>query len=197
MRLKSLLPVISGALFLSASTAAFAHPGHGDEMSLMQGLAHPLTGVDHMLAMVMVGLFAVQIGGRALWQLPATFMAAMAIGAMAGVTSISASMVELGIGLSVVLLGAVIALQARWSLVGATLLGGAVALVHGQAHGAEAAGEVSAAYVAGFLLSTALLHAAGIAGGVALHRIARDGGRVAGRITGAAAAAAGLLLIAH
>lgn len=197
MRLKSFLPAIAAMLFLSCSTAALAHPGHGDAVGFFHGVGHPLTGVDHMLAMLMVGLFAVQMGGRAVWRLPAAFMAFLALGSIVGLSGVTPSTVEAAIGLSVLLLGLALALQLRWSPGVATGLVVAAALVHGHAHDAEAAGGVSFAYVSGFLLSTALLHGVGIAAGLGLRRAAPDGGRRIMRIAGAATAATGALLLTY
>jgi len=124
---------VSATLALLPSLA-FAHPGHDETATFAQGLVHPLSGADHLLAMVMVGLFAVQMGGRALWLLPATFLAAMAAGSLAGLSGITTAATEIGIALSVAGLGAIVALQLRTPLAVATALVAAVALVHGHAH---------------------------------------------------------------
>jgi urease accessory protein len=151
---------------------AFAHPGHDETATFMQGLLHPLSGADHLLAMLMVGLFAVQLGGRALWLLPSTFLAAMVAGSLAGLSGIATSATEIGIALSVVGLGAIVAFRIRTPLTVATPLVAAAALVHGHAHGAEAHGALSLAYIVGFLAATAGLLAAGMLAGLGIARIA-------------------------
>lgn len=162
---------VSATLALLPSMA-FAHPGHDETATFMQGLVHPLSGADHLLAMVMVGLFAVQLGGRALWLLPSTFLAAMVAGSLAGVSGIGSSATEIGIVLSVVGLGAIVAFRIRTPLAVATPLVAAVALIHGHAHGAEAQGALSLAYVIGFLLGTAGLLGAGMLAGRSITLIA-------------------------
>ena len=91
-------------------TAAFAHPGIGEMHGFTHGFAHPLGGLDHMLAMVTVGIFAWQLGGRALWLVPAAFVAAMALGGALAMTGVPMPMVETGIAASVIVLGATVAL---------------------------------------------------------------------------------------
>jgi len=190
--LRHRIPVVSAFLALLPS-AAFAHPGHDLTATFVQGVIHPLSGADHMLAMVMVGLLAVQLGGRALWLLPPTFLAAMAVGSLAGFSGITPSTIEIGIALSVVLLGAVIALGLRTPVTVATALVGAVALAHGHAHGAEAHGAVSLAYVSGFLVGTAGLLLAGMLAGLCLAGVGR--GKLITRAAGVAAAGTGALLL--
>jgi urease accessory protein len=174
-------------------SAAFAHPGHDLTATFVQGVIHPLSGIDHMLAMVMVGLFAVQLGGRALWLLPSAFLAAMVVGSLAGLSGITPSMKEVGIALSVVLLGAMIALQPPTPVTVAMALVAAVALVHGHAHGAEAQGAVSFAYVIGFLVGTAGLLLGGMLAGLCIVRVSR--GTLIARAAGVTAAGTGVLLL--
>src|SRR5580704_16564550 len=99
------------AAFMLVPTVAFAHPGHDATPDFLHGFLHPLGGLDHILAMVAVGLFAVQLGGRALWLVPASFVAVMAAAGVAGMAGIEIPHVEAGIALSVLVLGAVIALR--------------------------------------------------------------------------------------
>lgn len=183
---------VSATLALLPSLA-FAHPGHDETATFAQGLLHPLSGADHLLAMVMVGMFAVQMGGRALWLLPATFLAAMAAGSLAGLSGITTAATEIGIALSVAGLGAIVALQLRTPLAVATALVAAVALVHGHAHGAEAHGALSVAYVGGFLLGTAGLLAAGMLAGLVIPAL--NHGNLLTRTAGVAVAGTGLLLL--
>lgn len=164
---------VSATLALLPSLA-FAHPGHDETATFVQGLAHTLSGADHLLAMVMVGLFAVQLGGRALWLLPSTFLASMVAGSLAGVSGIASSVTEIGIALSLVGLAAIVAFRIRTPLAIATPLVAAVALIHGHAHGAEAHGALSLAYFVGFLVATAGLLLAGMLAGQAIARLARS-----------------------
>jgi urease accessory protein len=185
---------LAAALML-LPTAALAHPGHGATPDVLHGFLHPLSGLDHILAMVAVGLFAVQLGGRALWLVPASFVAVMAAAGLAGMAGIDIPHVEAGIALSVLVLGAVIALQIDMPLAAAMGLVGFFAVFHGHAHGAEMPETMSGfAYGAGFLAATACLHGLGIAAGLMIGRSA-----LARRLTqvgGAAAALVGAALFA-
>ena len=118
-------------------TAAFAHPGIGDAHGFVAGFAHPLGGLDHILAMVTVGIFAWQLGGWALWLVPATFILAMAAGGALGMAGVPVPFVELGIAASVIVLGAVVAFVRRAPVVIAVGLVGVFAMFHGHAHGTE------------------------------------------------------------
>src|SRR6516162_867008 len=169
-------------------TAAFAHPGIGDAHGFVAGFAHPLGGLDHILAMVTVGIFAWQLGGRALWLVPATFILVMA--------AVPVPFVELGIAASVIVLGAVVAFARKAPVAIAAGLVGVFAIFHGHAHGTEMPLDASGgAYAAGFLLATALLHAAGIALGFAIGRIAH--GRAAYQLGGSLVALAGVAILTH
>src|SRR5262252_2221836 len=168
-------------------TAAFAHPGIGDAHGFVAGFAHPLGGLDHILAMVTVGIFAWQLGGRALWLVPATFILAMAAGGALGTA---------GVPVPFVVLGAVVAFARKAPVAIAVGLVGVFAIFHGHAHGAEMPLDASGgAYAAGFLLATALLHAAGIALGFAIGRVAH--GRAAYQLGGSLVALAGVAMLTH
>jgi urease accessory protein len=149
------------ALALAAGAAA-AHTGHGTS-SAYEGLVHPL-GLDHLLAMVAVGLWsAAALQGRARLAGPALFMAALVAGATAGTAGLGGSLVETGIAASVVLMGVLLALARRLPVAQGLALIAAVGALHGLAHGAELpAGGGFAGYAAGFLATTALLHGAGL-----------------------------------
>lgn len=152
---------------VSFSTAALAHVGDHSHMSFTEGLLHPFSGLDHVLAMVAVGLWASQLGGRALWLLPLTFPAVMALGAALGLSGVTLPWVEIGIAGSVMVLGAVVALALRPSLAISIPLIGAFALLHGYSHGVELPASASAlSYGAGFIAATLMLHAVGIATGL-------------------------------
>ena len=170
---------------LLAPSVALAHPGHG--FGFDAGFLHPLTGADHLLAMVGVGLWAATLGGRARWALPAGFLAAMALAgalAMNVGLGVAAQAVQPAIIASVILLGAVVALAVRAPLAVALPLVGLFGLAHGAAHGAEMVGNGLIFGVA-MLLATALLHGAGLALGLSLNRISL-------RLAGAFACAGGL-----
>jgi urease accessory protein len=180
-----------------APTLASAHTGLGDTAGLLHGFTHPIGGLDHVLAMVMVGVFAFQLGGRALWALPAAFVGMMAVGGLLGMAGIAVPFVELGIALSVIVLGTVVAFGARAPVAAAVGLAGFFAIFHGHAHGDEMPENAAGlAYGVGFIAATVLLHLAGLGGGFALG--AADGrlGRVAMRTAGGLAAVAGLGILA-
>jgi urease accessory protein len=144
-------------------TAALAHVGVGSTNGLAHGFMHPLSGLDHQLAMVLVGTLAYQLGGRALWLVPLAFVSAMAFGGVLGVAAAPVPFVELGIALSVVLLGGAVAFGVKPPVAVAMAVAGLFAIFHGHAHGTEMPLDVSgAAYAAGFTVATTLLHAIGI-----------------------------------
>lgn len=152
-----------GMALLLLPTIAFAHPGHPASGGLLTGIAHPLGGLDHLLAMLAVGIWAAQAGGRAVWAVPLTFVAAMAAGGLAGASGLAVPGVEPGIVGSVIALGALVALGRRLPLPAGLALTAGFAVFHGQAHVAEmGAGGSPVLYGAGFLLATAALHVAGV-----------------------------------
>jgi urease accessory protein len=179
---------------LLASGSAWAHGGHDHVHGFVSGLAHPVGGLDHLLAMIGVGLFAGMLGGASRWRLPLAFVAAMTLGAAAGLAGIgSGAPTEQLIALGVLAIGLAIAFALRVRPALATALVAACALFHGQAHGAELPAQAGAlAYVAGFVLSTAALHGVGLVLATAL-RAAREDLRAA-RAAGGAIALAGLVL---
>jgi urease accessory protein len=167
--------------------AALAHAeGHGSA-SFLAGLAHPVGGADHLLAMIAVGLWALQAGRRALWLAPAAFVAGLLAGGALGLAGVALPAVEPMILASVMLLGAAVALAVRPPLAVALAALAAFGVAHGWAHGAEGPATGLAAYAAGFALASAGLHAAGIGLGLALARGLR--------IAGGATALAGLALV--
>jgi urease accessory protein len=185
--LRALRPL---ALLLLVAPLAQAHPGHGP-VDFVSGLVHPLTGWDHLLAMVAVGLWAAQLGGRARWALPATFVGVMIVGATAGIMGLRPPGVEIGILASVLVLGVAVASAARLPLGAGLALVALAGLAHGLAHGAEMPLQAdSLRFLAGMVTATAGLHAAGLAVGSAAGR--RSTALV--RWAGAGIAAAGLLL---
>ncbi len=142
---------------------AHAHVGVGHANGLLHGFTHPVGGLDHICAMVAVGIWSVQRGGRAVWLMPLSFVGIMAIGGFLGMSGASVPFAEEGIVVSVLALGILIASAVRLPLVFSVFIVGLFAIFHGYAHGAEMPQTVSGfTYGAGFMLSTALLHAIGI-----------------------------------
>ncbi|MFC3225857.1 HupE/UreJ family protein [Marinibaculum pumilum] len=191
-----------GASVLLAPALAAAHTGHAAAAGayatgFFSGFLHPLGGLDHLLAMVAVGLFAAILGGRALWLVPAAFLGTMVAGGLLALAGITLPFVELGIALSVLVLGLALAFRIRLATLGAMALVGFFALFHGHAHGAEMpAAASSLAYVGGFLLATALLHGAGmLVGGLAGLGVSRHVVH-AHRVGGTAIAVLGAFMLA-
>jgi len=189
------LILIIAALF--ASSAAQAHVGVGDTSGFVHGFAHPLSGFDHILAMVAVGLFAAHLGGRALYLVPLSFVAMMVVGGVLGMAGVQLPYVEIGIGLSVVVLGAAVALGLNVPTAIAMALVGFFAIFHGHAHGAEMPESASGlAYGAGFIVATAALHAIGIGLGILIGKAGEAGGRRVLQTVGGAMALAGVAILA-
>lgn len=186
----SALGRVAWTLLATLSPAsAFAHVEQGRAAGLLAGLSHPVSGLDHVLAMVSVGVWGAQLGAPAIWLLPVTFPLVMALGGMLGLAGLQLPGVEVGIALSGVLLGLAILAEWRPPLWAAALLVGGFAIFHGHAHGSELpAGASGLAYSIGFVVATGTLHAIGIGIGV-VHRW--GWGRVALRGAGALVAAAG------
>ncbi len=183
--------LVAFLLLLFVSGAAYAHTGH-DASGLAAGLAHPFMGLDHLLAMAAVGLWAAQGGGRKMWLLPGAFMAMLAAGAAVAMHWQWQLPVEPGIGASVLALGLLIALSLQlpvWFSVAAAALFG---LLHGYAHGLELPESAAPVeYALGFLAATAALHLGGIAVGVAT----RQRHAALAKMLGAAIAASGAYLL--
>jgi urease accessory protein len=180
---------------LVLSGTAEAHPGH-DLAGWTAGIAHPFTGLDHVLAMVAVGALGAVIGGRAIWALPAAFLGMMAAGGMLAFAGTQVPAVETGIGLSVLVLGLALASGRSLPVGVAAGLAGGFAIFHGQAHAAELPAAAGAAgYAAGFIAGTAVLHAVGLSAGLALGRLGQ-GSLALLRLGGGTMALAGLGLLA-
>jgi urease accessory protein len=175
---------------LALAAPALAHTGiephsHG----FAAGFLHPLMGLDHLLAMLGVGVWAAQLGKRATWLLPAAFVAVMVAGAGLALAGAPLPMVEFGIAGSVLVIGALIAFGTRMPVGLAMGLVGLFALFHGYAHGTELSGFTHpAAYGAGFVIATALLHVAGV--GIAL-AVRQHAAKLPFRVAGAAMAVVG------
>ncbi len=193
---KKLIPAALTALALT-SAPAFAHVGIGDVSHFSSGFFHPIGGLDHVLAMVAVGLYAAQLGGRNIWLIPLAFIGTMIAGGLLGFNQISLPMVEQGIGLSVIVMGVVIALGVKLPTAAAMALVALFALFHGHAHGSEGAGagEAFLPYAAGFILATSTLHMAGIAVGLGLKQFGDRTSLAIERVAGTAGALAGISLL--
>ena len=156
-------------VFIFAPTA-FAHPQKGEAVGFLTGFRHPISGLDHVLAMVAVGLWGAQLGSPSVWLLPVAFPMVMAVGGMFGLIGVPLPGVEYGIALSAILLGAAVMFEVRPPLGIASALVGFFAIFHGHAHGTELpAGQSALLYSMGFVIATGCLHALGIAIGT-LHR---------------------------
>lgn len=153
-------------LFVLPATAS-AHTATGTIGGFLSGFQHPLTGLDHIVAMVAVGLWGAFLGGRAMWTLPVVFPVVMAMGGAMGVLGLPLPGVETGIALSGVILGAMVAFAAKPPLWVAAVIVGVFAIFHGYAHGTELPESANAmTFAIGFVISTGLLHMSGIAFGL-------------------------------
>lgn len=169
---------------------ALAHTGIGTTSEFASGFLHPIGGIDHVLAMVTVGLFAALLGGAARLAVPAAFVGMMLAAGVLGFVGVELPAVEFGISASVIVLGLVVVAGKSWPVGAAMALVAVFAIFHGFAHGSEipsAAGAI--AYTVGFISATVLLHAAGVTLG-----LAASGNRSIVRLVGAAVAIAGVAM---
>ncbi len=184
-----ILIALMGIVF---STSAFAHTGHGDASGLMHGFMHPVSGLDHVLAMIAVGVLAFVIGGRARFALPLSFMTAMLTGGVLGMSGFALPMVEAGIGASIIVIAGLAAFGAPLPVWLTSALVAFFGLFHGFAHGAEMPVDASGfAYAAGFVAASGLLHVTGLALGHAFGAKSR----IAARIGSGAMALAGVAVL--
>jgi urease accessory protein len=187
--------VLRTAIVLMACLLASPALAHSGDVAggFVGGLAHPLSGPDHVAAMVAVGLWGAFLGSPAIVILPVVFPLVMAAGGVLGILGVPLPGVEIGIAVSAALLGMMVALAAKPPLWVAAVMVGIFAIFHGHAHGAELPpGADALAYSAGFVIATGCLHLAGIAFGL----LARwPGGRIAVRAAGGAIALAGLMFL--
>lgn len=162
------IPVL--IFLLLSAPAALAHPQKGEAVGFLTGFRHPISGLDHVLAMVAVGLWGAQLGSPAIWVLPVAFPMVMAMGGMLGLMGIPLPGIEYGIALSAILLGAAVLFELRPPLPIAAILVGVFAIFHGHAHGTELPpGQSAMLYSMGFVIATGCLHAVGIGIGT-VHR---------------------------
>jgi urease accessory protein len=193
MRRQHIIWTAAFAALAAGAGPALAHTGVGHTHGFFAGIAHPVGGLDHLLAMLSVGIWsALASKGEAwrVWVAPAAFVTAMLAGATAGYLQLPLPMVEVGIALSVLLLGLMILARVELPLALGAVVIALFAVYHGHAHGAEATGDI-VAYMAGFAIATAALHVAGIGLGLAMTRV-----RFAAIAAGAAISAAGAYILA-
>jgi urease accessory protein len=182
-------PMVAALLLAAWPLLGWAHTDSGRADGLLAGLLHPVSGLDHVLAMVAVGLWGAQLGAPAIWLLPLTFPLVMAFGGMLGLMGVPLPGAEVGIALSSLVLGLAIVIAWRPALWAAAAMVGFFAIFHGHAHGTELpAGASGLAYSLGFVAATGALHACGIGIGVVQRWSA---GQLVLRATGAGVAAAG------
>ena len=156
--------VLAVSLFLPAM--AWAHADHATAAGFLSGITHPLSGLDHLLAMLAVGIWASQCGGRALWAWPVAFVALMSAGSLSAISGVTHPYIEQGIVASLLVFGLLIAAAIRLPLLAGAWIVSVFALFHGAAHGVEMPAGNPLLYMAGFALSTAALHATGIGAGL-------------------------------
>jgi urease accessory protein len=193
MRLKLAL----AALLTLAPSIALAHTGVGIEHDLAHGFMHPLGGLDHILAMLAVGVFAYVLGGRALYLVPLAFVSMMVVGFLLGMGGLQLPFVELGIALSSVVIGGAAAFGKPIKTVIAAALVGVFAVFHGLAHGAEMPLASSGLdYALGFVAATGLLHLAGIAAALVVGKLTGRFGKPAARAAGGFFALVGVAITA-
>jgi len=195
MSSKIIRSIILAILFGLFPSVVYAHDGSNVPFGgFLSGLVHPVLGYDHLLAMLSVGILSAQIGGRAIWTVPATFVSVMALGGAIGLVNIGLTSTELGIAASLVLLGLIIAAERKLSILVAMAGVGFFAIFHGYAHGSEMPTTAEPVlYAAGFLTGTALIHIAGlIIGDIAKHY---ERGKVALRVSGGLIALVGVFFI--
>lgn len=187
-RARRVSPALILLLMLVPSIAS-AHTEAGNAGGFLSGFSHPLSGLDHIVAMVAVGLWGAFLGVRAMWTLPVVFPVVMALGGALGVVGVPLPGVEIGIALSGIILGLMVSFAAKPPLWVAAGIVGIFAIFHGHAHGEEMPASANAmTFAIGFVISTGLLHLCGIAFGLLVRW---PWGRIAVRVGGGAIAAVG------
>src|SRR5215472_4575394 len=170
IRNSRLLPLLVAVLLAALPAPAFAHVTPGEIGGFAGGFTHPLTGPDHLLAMFAVGVWGAQMGGRSVWALPVAFPLVMTIGGIIGMAGVSLPYIEIGIALSILVLGLAIAF--KWHPIEIVPLGliAVFAICHGYAHGVELPSAADpAAYAVGFVLATGMIHVLGVGVGLLLN----------------------------
>ena len=165
--LNSLLWLLLLAGYLMFTPSAHAHVQQGQAVSFVTGIEHPWSGLDHVLAMIAVGLWGAQLGNPAIWILPITFPLVMSIGAMMGLIGVPLPGIEIGIAVSAIVLGIMVLGEVRPKLTVSAIIVGCFAVFHGHAHGTELPdGQSGLLYSMGFVIATGCLHGIGIAIGL-------------------------------
>ncbi|PYE37589.1 urease accessory protein [Rhizobium sp. PP-F2F-G38] len=182
----------AAAAFALSAAPAFAHLDPAEHGSMMAGITHPLLGLDHVLVMVAVGLWAAQMGGRAILAVPTAFVVTMALGFALALSGLHLPFVEPAILASIVALGLLVAMAVRMPAAAGAGVVGIFALFHGYAHGGELGAATALPFGLGFAISTAALHAAGIGLGLMIGRMGNA--RLVSRFLGAATAVTGAAL---
>lgn len=173
--------------------SAFAHPVKGEAIGFLTGFLHPISGLDHVVAMIAVGLWGAQLGAPAIWLLPVAFPIVMAFGGMLGLMGVPLPGTEIGIAASAIMLGTVVMLEVRPPLVVAAVVVSFFAIFHGHAHGSELpAGQSALLFSIGFVIATGCLHGVGISIGL-IHKW--PWGQRALRMAGGGVATAGLFFM--
>lgn len=181
------------AFYLAWPASVLAHVEQGQAVGFITGLEHPWSGLDHVLAMIAVGIWGAQLGNPALWILPVTFPMVMSLGAMMGLLGIPLPGIEIGIAVSAILLGTMVLGEVKPKLYIAAVMVGFFAIFHGHAHGTELpAGQSGLLYSMGFVIATGVLHGIGITIGL-IHRW--PAGKLALRGAGAFIAAMGFVFL--
>jgi urease accessory protein len=182
-----------GLFVLVSASPALAHEAGGEATGFLSGLRHPVSGWDHILAMVAVGLWGAQLGAPAMWLLPVTFPMVMALGGFLSLLGVPLPAVEMGIAVSAIVLGLMVLVEAHPPLWAAGIIVAFFAVFHGYAHGTELPpGANGLLYSAGFVIATGCLHAVGITIGL-IHRWPM--GRTALRAAGGSVALAGVVFL--
>ncbi|MCK5167078.1 MAG: HupE/UreJ family protein [Rhodospirillaceae bacterium] len=193
--MKRLFFVIAAILAL-VSSPVLAHTGAGSVSDISAGFGHPIGGIDHVLAMLAVGILAAQLGGKSLWFVPAAFVGMMVVGGLLGISGVPVPFVELGIVGSIIVLGGAIAAGRKIPMSLAMSMVGLVAIFHGHAHGTEMPANISAIeYSIGFIAATSLLHAFGISLIIGARKVAKETASIAIRVSGGSIAVTGAALL--
>lgn len=180
------------ALVAAIPALASAHPGHEHASSFMTGFMHPMVGLDHLLAMLAIGLWGASLGGRALWAVPVAFVATMLFGGGLVIAGVQIPFIEQGIALSVILIGALLVSAVRFPIVASISIAGLFAVFHGAAHGVEIPLHTNAMeYGLGFAAATLALHIVGLGFGTTMIRFQTP---IVTRVTGSLIALAGVFL---
>jgi urease accessory protein len=179
--------------YLLTASPVLAHVEGGQAAGFVTGLMHPWSGLDHVLAMIAVGLWGAQLGNPALWVLPVTFPMVMSMGAMMGLLGMPLPGIEVGIAISAIILGAMVLGEVKPNLYIAAIMVGIFAIFHGHAHGTELPpGQSGLLYSMGFVIATGVLHGIGILIGL-IHRW--PAGKLVLRGAGAFIAAMGIFFL--